>query len=99
MFSRMVLPMRRLEIADRELRVDVQTPEVLVPEELLHVPGLGVPAYQRHGNLRPAVHVIAALFRKFRLLLKENLARLSKLADPVLRNHAGRAVGEIRPVL
>jgi L-asparaginase II len=48
------------------------------------------------GNVRPVVHVLAALFRKLGLLEGEDLARVAKAADPVLRNHAGLAVGEVR---
>jgi len=61
--------------------------------------GVGIALKIHDGNLRPALHLVAALARKLRLLGKEDLARLDALADPVLRNHAGLAVGEIRPRL
>jgi L-asparaginase II len=48
------------------------------------------------GNARAWVHVIAALFRKLRLLGLRERAALSKVAVPVLRNHAGLVVGDIR---
>jgi len=48
------------------------------------------------GNARAWVHVIHAVIRKLGWLEKDDLARLAKSADPVLKNHAGRRVGEIR---
>ncbi len=58
--------------------------------------GAGIALKIADGSLRPAMHLIVALCRKLRLLGKEDLARLGRLADPVLRNHAGIAVGEVR---
>lgn len=46
-------PVRRLEIEDRELRISIQGPEVLVAKELLHVPGVGPPP-DHLGRARPA---------------------------------------------
>ena len=48
------------------------------------------------GNARAWVHVIYAVLRKLGWLEKEDLSRLAKAADPLLKNHAGRTVGEIR---
>ncbi len=51
------------------------------------------------GNARAWVHVLHAAIRKLGWLDREDLARLQKAADPVLKNHAGRVVGRIRVVL
>jgi L-asparaginase II len=48
------------------------------------------------GNARAWVHVLHAVIRKLGWLGKEDLARLATSADPDLKNHAGRRVGEIR---
>lgn len=48
------------------------------------------------GQARAVVHVLAALLRTLGLLEAEDLARVAQVADPVLRNHAGLAVGEVR---
>lgn len=48
------------------------------------------------GHARAVVHVLAAILRSLGLLGEEDLARVAHVADPVLRNHAGIAVGEIR---
>lgn len=48
------------------------------------------------GHARALVHVLAAILRTLGLLGEEDLARVAKVADPVLRNHAGLAVGEVR---
>jgi L-asparaginase II len=58
--------------------------------------GIGIALKVADGSVRPVVHVLAALFRKLGLLGKPDLARLEKVADPVLRNHAGLVVGELR---
>jgi L-asparaginase II len=51
------------------------------------------------GNARAWMPVIHAVIRKLGWLDKEDLARLAKAADPVLKNHAGRSVGDVRVVL
>lgn len=51
------------------------------------------------GNARPWLPVLHAVIRKLGWLEKDDLARLAKAADGVLKNHAGRTVGEIRVVL
>jgi L-asparaginase II len=51
------------------------------------------------GNARPWVQVLHTVIRKLGWLRKQDLDRLAKAADPRLRNHAGRIVGEIRVVL
>jgi L-asparaginase II len=51
------------------------------------------------GNARPWTAILSAVIRKLGWLEKEDLARLAKAADGVLKNHAGRAVGEVRVVL
>ena len=58
--------------------------------------GAGIALKVADGNSRAWPHVLAALLGKFRLLGKADLARVERLADPVLRNHAGRIVGEVR---
>lgn len=45
------------------------------------------------GSSRPVVYLLAAIFKKLKL------GDLSRLADPVLKNHAGRVVGEIRDLI
>jgi L-asparaginase II len=56
----------------------------------------GIALKVEDGNARAWVHVLHAVIRKLGWLEKDDLARLSKAADPDLRNHAGRRVGEIR---
>ena len=51
------------------------------------------------GNARPWTAILSAVIRKLGWLEKDDLARLAKAADGVLKNHAGRAVGEVRVVL
>ncbi len=51
------------------------------------------------GNARPWTAILSAVIRKLGWLEKDDLARLSKAADGILKNHAGRAVGEVRVVL
>ena len=51
------------------------------------------------GNARAWAPVIHAVIRKLGWLDKDDLARLAKTADPVLKNHAGRSVGDVRVVL
>jgi L-asparaginase II len=51
------------------------------------------------GNARAWAPVLHAVIRKLGWLDKEDLARLGKAADPVLKNHAGRSVGDVRVVL
>lgn len=60
---------------------------------------VGLAAKVEDGNLRGIVHALAAVLAKLRLLSKEDLASLRKAADPVLRNHAGLDVGEVRVIL
>jgi L-asparaginase II len=61
--------------------------------------GLAVGLKIDDGSTRPIVPLLAALLRRFRLLGTRELGALEKLADPVLRNHAGREVGELRVFL
>ena len=56
----------------------------------------GIALKVEDGNGRAWTHVLHAVIRKLGWLDKEDLGRLSKAADPDLRNHAGRKVGEIR---
>jgi L-asparaginase II len=58
--------------------------------------GVGVALKVLDGSMRPLVHVLAELARRLRLLDAADLRALARTADPVLRNHAGVAVGEIR---
>ena len=60
-------------------------------------PGLnaGIALKVEDGNARAWVHVLHAVIRKLGWLQKDDLARLSKAADPLLKNHAGRKVGEV----
>jgi L-asparaginase II len=51
------------------------------------------------GNARAWVHVIHAVVRKLGWLEKEDLERLRGVADPRLKNHAGKEVGEIRVIV
>ena len=51
------------------------------------------------GNARPWVPLLHAVIRALGWLDKEDLARLGKAADRVIKNHAGRVVGDIRVVL
>jgi L-asparaginase II len=61
--------------------------------------GLAVALKIDDGSTRPIVPLLAALLRRFGLLGPSELGEFEKLADPVLRNHAGRAVGELRVCL
>jgi L-asparaginase II len=58
--------------------------------------GVGVALKALDGASRPLLHVLAAVVRELRLLPKAELAALSKAADPVLKNHAGLVVGDLR---
>jgi L-asparaginase II len=58
--------------------------------------GVGIALKVADGNVRAVLPVLAALFRKLRLLDRMDLEAVAKAADPVLRNHAGIEVGEIR---
>jgi len=51
------------------------------------------------GSARPWVPVLTAVLKKLGWLEKEDLQRLGRLVDPVLKNHAGLRVGEVRVVL
>jgi L-asparaginase II len=51
------------------------------------------------GGARAFLPILHAVIRKLGWLEKEELARLAKAADGVLKNHAGRVVGEVRVVL
>jgi len=51
------------------------------------------------GSMRAFLPILHAVIRKLGWLEKDDLARLAKAADRVLKNHAGRTVGEIRVVL
>ncbi|HVE41256.1 MAG TPA: asparaginase [Planctomycetota bacterium] len=51
------------------------------------------------GSMRAFLPILHAVIRKLGWLEKDDLARLAKAADPVLKNHAGRVVGEVRVVL
>lgn len=61
--------------------------------------GIGLALKVEDGNARPWARLLAALFGKLGLLGKADLASLGKASDPVIRNHAGLEVGEIRVVL
>src|SRR5262249_25758022 len=56
----------------------------------------GIALKVEDGNARAWVHVLYAVIRRLGWLEKDDLARLAKAADPDLKNHAGRRVGEIR---
>lgn len=56
----------------------------------------GIALKVEDGNARAWIHVLHAVIRKLGWLEKNDLARLAKTADPVLKNHAGRSVGSIR---
>ena len=58
--------------------------------------GVGVALKALDGASRPLLHVLAAVVRKLRLLDRKEVDALAAVADPVLRNHAGLAVGDIR---
>lgn len=58
--------------------------------------GVGIALKALDGAARPLLHVLVALLRKLRLLAKPELEALAKTADPVIRNHAGLAVGDVR---
>ena len=58
--------------------------------------GVGLALKAIDGAARPLLHVLAAVLRKLRLLSKAELDLLAKTADPVIRNHAGLAVGDIK---
>ena len=53
--------------------------------------GVGLALKVEDGNARAWVHVLHAVVRKLGLPVD-----LRKAADPVLRNHAGLRVGEVR---
>jgi L-asparaginase II len=59
----------------------------------------GIALKVEDGNARAWVHVLHAIIRRLGWLAKEDLTRLSRAADPDLKNHAGRRVGEIRVIL
>lgn len=65
---------------------------------VLGLPGrdVGIALKVEDGSSRPWPHVLAALLSRLRLLDSGTLTRLRRLADPVLRNHAGREIGEVR---
>ncbi len=58
--------------------------------------GVGIALKVADGNVRPALPLLAALFRKLRLLEPRDLEAVDRIADPVVRNHAGLEVGELR---
>lgn len=58
--------------------------------------GIGVALKVEDGSARPWMPVLASLFARLKLFPRGDLARLEKSSDPVLRNHAGLAVGGIR---
>lgn len=68
---------------------------------LCAVPGRcsGIALKVEDGASRVWVPVLVAVLRKLGWLEKDDIARLSRAAELVLKNHAGRAVGEIRVVL
>jgi L-asparaginase II len=51
------------------------------------------------GAARAWVPVLSAVLRKLGWLEKEDRERLAKVADPVLKNHSGHRVGDIRVLL
>jgi L-asparaginase II len=57
---------------------------------------VGIALKALDGAARPLLHVLAAVLRKLRLLSKAELDLLAATADPVIRNHAGLAVGDVR---
>lgn len=61
--------------------------------------GAGLALKVEDGNARAWTPVLHAVIRKLGWLDREDLARLAKAADPVLKNHAGRRVGDVRVVL
>lgn len=61
--------------------------------------GAGLALKVEDGGARAWTPVLHAVIRKLGWLDKEDLARLAKAADPFLKNHAGRRVGEVRVVL
>jgi L-asparaginase II len=61
--------------------------------------GAGIALKVSDGNARAIPVLLAAIFRKLKLLSKADLAAVDRMADPVLKNHAGVAVGELRPLV
>jgi L-asparaginase II len=57
--------------------------------------GVGVALKALDGASRPLLHVLLAVVGKLRLLDAADRKALAKVADPVLRNHAGLAVGQV----
>jgi len=65
---------------------------------LLGLPGsgAGIALKSLDGAARPLLHAIAALLRKLRPLPPDATARVVRAAEPVIRNHAGAVVGEVK---
>ncbi len=57
--------------------------------------GVGMALKCLDGASRPLLHVLAAVVKKLRLLPKKDVAALTALADPLLKNHAGLSVGSV----
>ena len=62
-------------------------------------PEAGIAAKILDGNHRATLYLMVAVIRKLGLLSGGDLRRLARVADPVLRNHAGRIVGDVRVFL
>ena len=57
---------------------------------------IGVALKVEDGNARAWVPVLASILRRLRLLPASDLEALERASDPVIRNHAGLDVGEVR---
>lgn len=60
--------------------------------------GWGLAVKMDDGNSRPIGAVVAALLSMVDALSREEEARLAPVAHPIIKNHAGREVGEMVPI-
>ena len=60
---------------------------------------IGIATKVLDGSHRATVHILSAVLSALRLLGAADQARLSQVACPLLRNHAGKIVGEVRVVI
>jgi L-asparaginase II len=58
--------------------------------------GVGLALKVEDGSARAWMPVLKAVFERLGLLGKPALEALGRGADPVLRNHAGISIGEVR---
>jgi L-asparaginase II len=57
---------------------------------------IGIAVKFDDGSLRAVVHVVVAIIRRLGLLDRGDRERLRRSAEPLIRNHSGQEVGEIR---